>query len=228
MALIKPLVGSAAMLALTGAVNAATTPLFGSLETYAESFVGDPNAVFVDGFLIDSAVFESTPLVPGVSNNASLTITWDDVTYASLDDSGNPFAPGTAPEYISTIQTVFTGTTDVNGSLLLSVEPTVFSIVGCADIDPGACDVGLPGSSANDLIGFTQQAFSTPGWEVGATLDFVSGVAITAYLDFHFVVARYEFVLSDTAPVPVPASVWFFGSGLMGLAALNRRRNSKN
>jgi hypothetical protein len=35
---------------------------------------------------------------------------------------------------------------------------------------------------------------------------------------------RLRFGLVDFTPVPVPAAVWLFGSGLVGLAGLARRR----
>ena len=39
----------------------------------------------------------------------------------------------------------------------------------------------------------------------------------------------YELVLSGkvVTPIPIPAAVWLFGSGLVGLAAVARRKKNK-
>jgi hypothetical protein len=49
-----------------------------------------------------------------------------------------------------------------------------------------------------------------------------SELGVLTALDF----AAFDVMGWDLAAVPVPAAVWLFGSGLMGLAALGRRRRN--
>ena len=225
MVLLKKLLGSTAVLALTGGAHAATTPLFGSVGIFS---VDGGNESLVSTLIIDSAVLETTPLTPGVSNDVTLTITWSDISYASVDNSGNPFPLSTRPKYLSTIETVFTGTTDATNNSILTIEDTVFTAVGCADIDPGACETGPSGGSANDFNGSSLSVSSNPGWENGVVLDFSAGMTVSSIISIGFIptVARYEFNLIETAVVPLPAAVWFFGTGLLGLATMRRTRAS--
>ena len=55
---------------------------------------------------------------------------------------------------------------------------------------------------------------------VGGPFD-VSGTDYTGYVDGTWQVDSY----SDVSAVPVPAAIWLFGSGLIGLAGIGRRKN---
>jgi len=48
------------------------------------------------------------------------------------------------------------------------------------------------------------------------------GMIDGAFVGFN---ANFDFVTPDAAVVPVPAAVWLFGSGLMGLVGVARRKN---
>jgi len=37
-----------------------------------------------------------------------------------------------------------------------------------------------------------------------------------------------EFISGKVAPVPIPGAVWLFGSGLMGVVGLGRKKNKHN
>jgi hypothetical protein len=77
-------------------------------------------------------------------------------------------------------------------------------------------------------------ALSTTGsWSItGNSVDFVIDLAGTDLLNGSEIALRWEFtcandVIEGSIPVsavPVPAAVWLFGSGLIGLAAVGRRR----
>lgn len=58
-------------------------------------------------------------------------------------------------------------------------------------------------------------ALITEGAYVGMTLDFYGEVSFLAYVNNPFPIY---------SPVPVPAAVWLFGSGLLALAGIARRR----
>ena len=55
---------------------------------------------------------------------------------------------------------------------------------------------------------------------VGGPFD-VSGTDYTGYVDGTWQVGSY----SAVSAVPVPAAIWLFGSGLIGLAGIGRRKN---
>ena len=225
------LLGSAAVLTLTANAHAVT--LIGTYSTYQSDFLGAPEILLNSGE-IDSGEFVFTDLSGGAGfGNAELTVVFTDVSYATLDDSGNPFAPGAEPLYLSSIKVHLLGTSMANADshTLLGSFVATNTIVGCTDIDPGACNVGPAGSSANDFINFFVPSASTPGWASGQTLDFSAGVTVSSVIDLSGIdagVSRVEFTLFDAATVPVPAAVWFFGSGLMGLVALNRKRSKRS
>ena len=215
------LLGSAAVLTL--AANAHAVTLFGTYSTYQSDSLGAPETLVGSGE-IDSSEFIFTDLGGGFGT-ADLTVTFTDVSYAILSDSGNPFPPGTEPLYLWTTQVDFVGT--LFNDTLLATGTITNTFVGCVDIDPGACAAGPTGSTGNDFIGLSLASFSSPGWEAGAAIDFSAGITVRSVLNltaFDAGLLIYEFTLNDAAAVPVPAAVWFFGSGLMGLAALNRKR----
>ena len=78
-----------------------------------------------------------------------------------------------------------------------STDIAVLSIFDCPETGGGAC------TSASLPMAGGPFAGSTPGFN-GVTAD--------------------DFPPSGTAPVPVPAAVWLFGSGLVGLVGVARRR----
>ena len=66
--------------------------------------------------------------------------------------------------------------------------------------------------------------FSGPANPTGNTLSFI--IADTS--DGIFDATVYISSLSDVNPVPVPAAVWLFGSGLLGLIGVARRKAGRN
>lgn len=79
-----------------------------------------------------------------------------------------------------------------------------------SDYDPMPCGVGPPGCPTRDYFRITGPD-STGDFEDKATVG-----------------SRYRstFLVRDTSVVPVPATVWLFGSGLLGLIGIARRRES--
>ncbi len=78
-----------------------------------------------------------------------------------------------------------------------------------------------------DSVEFTQldDTFSLSGTLAAGTYSF-SSYSIAALSDIGRVNASYDFDLQlyDVSAVPVPAAFWLFGSGLIGLAGLARKR----
>ena len=75
---------------------------------------------------------------------------------------------------------------------------------------------------------------NTGSWSVGAdTVDFSIDLADTGLLEGDELALRWEFTCAndviegavDVPAVPVPAAVWLFGSGLIGLVGIARRKS---
>jgi len=93
-----------------------------------------------------------------------------------------------------------------------AVNIAVLQIFDCGP-GAGACP-GTQGASLND-----QGAHATPGVEMA------NGPFTGQHATFHGTTTDV-FPDSGTSEVPVPAAVWLFGSGLVGLAGVARRRKA--
>jgi hypothetical protein len=78
----------------------------------------------------------------------------------------------------------------------------------------GAPDLAALGSSAVTLFGLTGNAGT------GQVQSYILGSASLAAN------GTLTFKGNSTSPVPLPAAVWLFGSGLMGLVGVSRRRKA--
>ena len=245
---MKKLLGSAAVLALAGNVGATT--LFGNVLFFDQVLDASGNLTgaeqYAGGLTLDSASIEFTPIFPG-TDGVRVLAEYSDFTYAidasgnTADASGNPFLAITTTEASFSAFTADGGNTI---SIINFTDPGDTGITGtqtdCVDVYPGACDIVDPDGAT--LAGFN--GFSLPGtsneWVIGGdiSIDPVAGLTISSFTDlsgFGLGVVRQEFQLflnevdvpEIPAVIPVPAAVWFFGSGLMGLAALGRKRNAK-
>jgi len=87
----------------------------------------------------------------------------------------------------------------------------------------------VPGSGAGDWFGIGPN--NVNGLDTAANLYMLSsnGTGAARVFVFEDVLLSANGTLSSitaTAPVPLPAAVWLFGSGLIGLAGIGRRRKS--
>ena len=125
--------------------------------------------------------------------------------------SGTTFGPGTytfdasnAQDGSAMITGVTVGAGQVGGHILFNWGAT-------ADIDVvNVWDVAGDVYTSSDVV---SGAFPTGDGIRG--LGMVDGPFLTYHANFDFV-----------APVPVPAAVWLFGSGLLGLVGVARRKKS--
>lgn len=103
------------------------------------------------------------------------------------------------------------------------------TIVGWSELADGSQRATLWGDSGIiDLNSLLDPAVSSAGWilrDAAGINDqgWIVGTAINSQLG---ITDGHAFLLSPT-PVPVPAAVWLFGSGLAGLVGLARRRTQK-
>jgi hypothetical protein len=75
----------------------------------------------------------------------------------------------------------------------------------------------------NFVLGMTWDSGST--WHDDSSYSLQGGSPDSYLINFDSGTVMGSTVGVDLQPVPVPAAVWLFGSGLMGLAAIARRRS---
>ena len=127
---------------------------------------------------------------------------------------------------------------DWNGNLNIDVvvvanPNTVFGSGIGSSANPG-CNTGTAASITNCLydgggFGSAGAPIASNPWMLSSTDqaggDTIMGTPMPAGGPFQFFNANFNANLTPTPkPVPVPAAVWLFGSGLMGLAAVSRRK----
>jgi hypothetical protein len=134
----------------------------------------------------------------------------------------------------------------IGGSILLSWDPSILTFNTAAAIAPW---IGLTANldAATATFDFTAVNFATPPPGTGgvefsfANLDFTAlappgtlvGVGLGSggdWQDGNFLavtdVTYQGATVTVVNPVPVPGAVWLFGSGLIGMVGLKRRRKS--
>jgi len=188
----------------------------------------------------------------GSSIEALFTIDSDDLTAAPSPGPG-PIEPGpgfgsasvalSSAQYISNGSTITFDTTDGYYGLDINGETTEFrtgtggnqlqltSIYDSAfSYDATSGSVTYSGQYNDPSLGFT--GFSYSGTDFLINLSPIStssasfqGFANTASLNESFSVDSLHISVSDVTAVPIPAAVWLFASGLIGLASFAKRRS---
>lgn len=103
-----------------------------------------------------------------------------------------------------------------NGSASDLSLPGVLDIIGAdSDFVNGGPSVPVLG---NYVSGTTSSTLVTEYWEMFPNPDFE---IVKLYVPVEF---ELQSIMITTQSVPVPASLWLFGSGLLGLAGIARRK----
>ena len=101
---------------------------------------------------------------------------------------------------------------------LFGANSTGNTITGHYALGPGIYSVVVGGTNMTDLAALLSHALATNG-------DYTTpSGALTGYTNARL--ARNFNIQFNVAPVPLPAAVWLFGSGLVGVIAFARRRMS--
>jgi hypothetical protein len=195
-----------------------STTVLGSDANLAKLFAAD-----VTGDTLEWAVMAGqytvavTPANFGVKGNAKFitTTTNSSTSQVVLDASGNITHWVTLGTDISTINSLSGGAS---------------SIEGATPATAGQWDYNLPSSTASQWYGNGPVTANTLG--TTANLFYVTGnggalskVAVSNPNTETATLTAAGLVLAGGSTVPLPAAVWLFGSGLLGLAGIARRKS---
>jgi len=148
-----------------------------------------------------TALVNSGTLAPGVGNIGALTISGD-YTQTTTGIFDIQLASLTSYDKLTVL-----GDMNLSGTLRIhdfgGYNPNLGNTFTIATFDDGVADI-------SDLTGI----FSNIVWS-----GFNPGVSFTASYFNHSIVLN-----ATTAPVPVPAAAWLFGTGLLGLFGSKRRK----
>lgn len=166
---------------------------------------------------LKSILYFSALILSSSANAASIIITPNPITFSN----------NVSPEWLVTVNGIWDGSTatfDVSLTGVFSGEPIIWMLafdgvgVNPLTVTP---DIGrtAPGPSPG-IFGFE----STANGNATYSLDYLPGT-----VDVGFAVGLTTYTETDTASasisaVPIPAAVWLFGSGLIGLIGVARRK----
>jgi len=145
----------------------------------------------------------------------------------------SPFSSNTGSGLLSG-EAVLTGAVNLSSETFLGIEYSAIwslnlisssitaSNVSCS-MSASAIAMQAPNTTCNlDGVGFFAEGTTTT---MAMNIDALSNQLVLSWQTNDSLFSRYSFRLSEVAPVPVPASVWLFGSALLGLAGFKRKHN---
>jgi hypothetical protein len=83
----------------------------------------------------------------------------------------------------------------------------------------------FPNADPNVWTSYNFTGFTGPDTTGGITLQFNSACAPIAGCNADYFIDNVS-ITADLAPIPIPAAVWLFGSGLVGLVGVARRKRA--
>ena len=180
---------------------------------------------------------QSNDLLDGV-NYAQVTISDSATTIGDIDFSievlASAFAISGSNFGMQSFSFNYAPSLSVEASNIIDIAPFKWSVSEAANAGGGFGKFGFElsgkGSTRTELLNFSITGVaddSILSYAVGSTLKPASGEFFAAHIagfDITSGVTSAQFAGSASA-VPAPASVWLFGSGLIGLAGLARRKS---
>lgn len=148
----------------------------------------------------------------------------------ALDDDGSVPAEDIAGGTFNISATIdSTGALQSGGALSIGGTVASLNFLSGTLLTGNLTEFGFPDSGRNPLEflftvtgGDAAGLYGGSGATGGIILSSISDP--TGDWDFTADFTGDGFAVSDVAPIPVPAAVWLFGSGLLGLAGFGRRR----
>ncbi len=142
-----------------------------------------------------------------------------------------------ANNYITTLAGDWAGFTEYNGvfyGLGLNGEifqnpggfggaPTLMGLLGSA----GYLDIAFDGARFYGLY-FDGRIFANPGNFFGTQIQvgYIGGIGVSGFTGLTYIPSSAVVTPPPPATVPLPAAAWLFGSGLLGLIGVARRRKA--
>lgn len=216
---LKTVLALSAALAGIGSANAATytydVGMEGAITGIAAGWLSstdstpgtDPSSGAPGSFpLIGTAIYDDVA--------GTLDMTYSYATFVSLPASA--FGDYTVTSALNYTGTPGAGTFTTTGGTGVNVSCVNGSIVCSAGLNLGVPFALTATPASGNGGGLFEQPFNV----AGGTNTW------TSYQYNHFLKSAYTMSFTPTAPVPVPAAAWLFGSGLLGLAGAARRRRS--
>ncbi len=156
------------------------------------------------------------------STSAFFGLQWtahDGVTFGpgsyTFDTAANN--PGTIGD---TYTSVTVGASQVGGHVLFDYGTTVnIDVVMVWDVTDN-------GDGTSSYYSIDNAGFAVGGAVLADGYDLLDGVRGNAMADGAFPTFNANFDLNSVSAVPVPAAVWLFGSGLLGLVGVARRKKA--
>ena len=202
----------------SGVTGSGTIALNGTIATVSIMATGlvpnQPHPSHIHGLLGASAP-QTTPAPPSADANKDGFVEktegdpFEGPPLFDLPTNGTPAVYSTAPGGVLS----FTQTYDLSNTALYNPDKLPLTLTA-ADIE------GLTGGNTTPLV---DRLVSLHGLNVPAGIDGTTGAPGTLVYDREMPVAAGLIVLAST-PVPEPATAAVLGAGLIGLAALRRRR----
>jgi hypothetical protein len=210
--------------------------------TFRSLLTGARNGLLAAGLLLGSAA-QAAPLNLTLNDFPDIVSSFIDVTYNAgtdaftasgfaqeLDDDGSMPAEAIAGGTFNLIATIDASGAMSGGSL--SIGGTVSSLgfnTGTL-LTGNLTDFGFPDAGGDpleflfDVTGGDAAVLYGGVGAVGGVIMGATGFGGSFDSDFDNLRDGAGSGVANVAPIPVPAAVWLFGSGLVGLAGLGRRR----
>lgn len=165
-----------------------------------------PNVSHNSGYYAGQSIFASWS--PFASANASIIANGGALTEKWGEFRANANVTMTSATATSTM--TYTG--------LFGANSTGNTITGSYLLGPGLYTLVVGGANSTDLAALLSHAIATDG-------DYtMPSAALTGYMNARL--ARNFNIQFSVTPVPLPAAAWLFGSGVVSVIALARRRSA--
>jgi len=223
------LAAAALLLGISASGQATTVTLFGT----DVSFTFDDATLFGPGIVVgNSLVFQPTNFKAESLNGAgavtaSETLIIDvmattpgyDITSLAMQEQGDYKRKGVEASVAASGRLGVTSTTVNCGVILPCNDASIFNVAGLGDT--GGATVAWSGGTSVNLA-------DTTGWgsDTSLQISFQNNLSATTLNNGEeaFIQKKLGGVGLIVNPVPVPAALWLFGSGLLALAGVSRRR----
>lgn len=192
------------------------------------AFLAVPAGAAILSFDYTGTIISSPDGIVPVSTNFSGNFSYDDGLSGSASAAGTIYFPADFTLDIDSTTINFTGAVNVDDNSTITLPGNDVIQVGSASISPNpllngflisGIEIDLSDSSETALSDESLPlGFNLADWSVGGRV-----LAIRQTGSSNVTLGRIDTLAST---VPVPAAVWLFGSGVLGLVGITRRKRA--